>query len=178
MARDVAMKARKAVKKSAAKSTTEPKASRPVMKGYGVPKSLNGALPWDWARQRLVESHNYFMVSVRPNGAPHMMPVWGVWLEGAFYFSTAETSRKARNLKRNRNCVVSTENAEEAVIVEGVARRLAEKAIPPQAFADYKRKYGWVLDPKRGPVIVVRPRVVFAMPEKLFPKGATRWLFP
>src|SRR5208283_1645391 len=101
---------------------TQPKASRPLMKGYGVPKSLKGALPWEWARQRLVESHNHFIVSVRPNGAPHLMPVWGVWREEAFYFSTAETSRKARNLKRNPNCVVSTEKAEEAVIVEGVAR--------------------------------------------------------
>jgi len=147
------------------------------MQGYGVPKSLKGALPWEWARQRLVESHNYLIVSVRPNGAPHMMPVWGVWLEDAFYFSTAESSRKARNLQRNPNCVVSTENAEEAVIVEGVAQRLPEKNIPQPAFADYKAKYGWELDPKRGPVIMVRPQVVFAMPEKLFPKAVTRWQF-
>jgi len=147
------------------------------MRGYGVPRSLKGALPWEWARQRLVESHNYFIVSVRPNGAPHMMPVWGIWLEEAFYFSTAETSRKARNLKRNAACVVGTENAEEAVIVEGVARRLPAKEIPPQAFTNYKAKYGWELDPKRGPVIAVHPRVVFAMPEKQFPKAVTRWQF-
>lgn len=145
------------------------------MRGYGVPKSLKGALPWEWARQRLVASHNYFIVSVRPNGAPHMMPVWGIWLEEAFYFSTAESSRKARNLKRNPHCVVSTENAEEAVIVEGVARRLVAKEIPPQAFTNYKAKYGWELDPKH--VIVVHPQVVFAMPEKQFPKAVTRWQF-
>jgi len=147
------------------------------MKGYGVPKSLKGALPWEWARERLAKSHNYLLVSVRPNGAPHVMPVWGVWLEEAFYFSTAESSRKARNLQRNPKCVVTTENAEEAVIVEGVARRLADDKIPQQAPIDYKAKYGWALDPKIGPVIMVRPQVVFAMPEKLFPKAATRWQF-
>jgi hypothetical protein len=28
-----------------------------------------------------------------------------------------------------------------------------------------------------GPVFKVTPRLVFGMPEKLFPAGATRWLF-
>jgi len=156
---------------------TAPKASRPHMKGYGVPKSLKGALPWSWAEERIAKSHNYWLTTVKPDGAPHTMVVWGVWLDGAYYFSTSATSRKARNLQQNSNCVVCNENAEEAVIVEGIARRLSGNEIPPQAFADYKAKYGWELDPKTGPVYEVRPRTVFAMPEKQFPKGVTRWKF-
>jgi len=105
------------------------------------------------------------------------MVVWGLWLGGAYYFSTGATSRKARNLQQNPNCVVCNENAEEAVIVEGIARKLAESEIPQQAFANYKAKYGWELDPQRGPVYMVRPRTVFAMPEKQFPEGVTRWKF-
>ena len=147
------------------------------MKGYGVPKSLKEALPWSWAEERLGRSHNYLIITVRPNGAPHAMPVWGVWLDGSFYFSTSATSRKARNLERNRQCVVCTENAAEAVIVEGIAQKLNDKDIPPQAFPDYKAKYGWELDPKIGAVFAIRPKVVFAMPEKLFPKGVSRWQF-
>ena len=65
----------------------------------------------------------------------------------------------------------------EAVIAEGVARKLDDDKIPQQAFTDYKAKYAWELDPKMGPVFEVRPRVVFAMPEKQFPKGVTRWKF-
>ncbi len=162
---------------SAPKAAKKPKTSRPKMRGYGVPNSLKGTLPWEWARKRLSASHNYLIVTVRPNGAPHTMPVWGIWLDDAFYFSTAETSRKARNLKQNPRCVVCTENIEEAVVVEGTAGKLATPEIPKQAFADYKTKYAWDLDPKRGPVIVVRPKVVFAMPEKQFPKAVTRWQF-
>ena len=30
-------------------TNNQPKASRPNMKGYGVPKSMAGALSWDWA---------------------------------------------------------------------------------------------------------------------------------
>ena len=120
------------------------------MTGYGVPESLEGALPWEWARERISKSHNYWLTTVRADGAPHTMVVWGIWLDGAYYFSTSATSRKARNLQQNPHCVVCTENAEEAVIIEGVARKLDDDKIPPQAFIDYKAKYGWDLDPKDG----------------------------
>jgi len=158
-------------------NSPEPKASRPDMAGYGVPESLEGVLPWEWAHERLSKAHNYWLTTVRPNGMPHTMVVWGIWLGGAYYFSTGATTRKARNLQQNPNCIVCNENAEEAVIVEGVARKLNDDKIPQQAFTDYKAKYGWELDPKMGPVFEVRPRVVFAMPEKQFPKGVTRWKF-
>jgi hypothetical protein len=147
------------------------------MSGYGVPRSLKGTLPWKWARDRISRSHNYWITTVKPDGSPHTMVIWGIWLDAAFYFSTSATSRKARNLQRNRHCVVCSENAEEAVIVDGIARKLPERDIPAAAFTDYKAKYAWELDPKRGPVFVVRPNVVFAMPEKQFPKGVTRWKF-
>ena len=158
-------------------ANTTPKASRPHMKGYGVPESLKGALPWSWAQERIAKSHNYWLTTVTPDGAPHTMLVWGIWLDGAYYFSTSATSRKARNLQQNSNCVVCNENAEEAVIMEGIARKLSESEIPQQAFADYKAKYGWTLDPKMGPDHQVRPKTVFAMPEKQFPKAVTRWRF-
>ncbi len=147
------------------------------MEAYGVPVSSEGMLPWDWAVERFSRSHNYWLTTVRPDGAPHVMPVWGIWLDGAWYFSTGARSRKGRNLENNPKCVVCNESAEEAVIVEGTAQRLPDDAIPSQAFADYKAKYGWDLDPKRGPVWRVTPVAVFAMPEKQFPEGVTKWVF-
>lgn len=156
----------------------QPKALRPHMKGYGVPDSSEGILPWEWARDRFSESHNYLISTVKPGGSPHVMPVWGIWLDGAYYFSTSGTSRKARNLEQNPNCVVCTEKAEEVIIVEGVAQVMLVAEVPAQAFADYKAKYGWELDPKTGDVYRVQPQTVFAMPEKDFPKGVTKWVFP
>ncbi len=60
---------------------TEPEASRPHMPGYGIagPDEGRGLLPWTWAEDRLVRSHDYWLATVHPNGAPHVMPVWGVW---------------------------------------------------------------------------------------------------
>ena len=98
---------------------TEPKASRPFMPGYGISEGEEGLLPWSWAVDRLENSHNYWIATTRADGRPHVMPVWGVWLDGRYIFSTARTSRKASNLADNASCVVCTEGATEAVIVEG-----------------------------------------------------------
>ncbi len=155
-----------------------PVASRPQMPPvYGIPKTMEGSLPWEWANERLVKSHNYLITTVRPDASPHSMIVWGIWLENAYYFSTGATTRKAKNLAANPNCVVCNENVDEAVIVEGKAQQLSVAEVPEAAFALYLKKYGWKLDPEMGPVFKVTPSVVFAMPEKLFPAGATRWQF-
>jgi hypothetical protein len=146
-------------------------------KVYGIPKTMKDGLAWSWAADRLTGSHNYLLTTVRPDSRPHTMIVWGIWLDNAFYLSTGAMTRKARNIAANPNCVVCNENAEEAVIVEGQAQQLAVSEIPAASFALYLKKYGWKLDPDMGPVFRITPRVVFAMPEKLFPAGATRWLF-
>src|SRR5215831_11804665 len=98
-----------------------PKAARPNMPGYGVPTTRKGLLPWAWAEKRLVRSHNYWLITSRPDGAPHAMPVWGVWVDSIFCFSTGRESRKAKNLAANPRCVVCNDQSREAVIVEGHA---------------------------------------------------------
>src|ERR1700675_2669478 len=116
------------------------KPGRPEMPGYGLPKSAKGLLPWKWAEQRLRKSHNYWITTVKPDGSPHTMVVWGLWLDGAFLFSTGSQSRKAKNLVENPHCVVCTEQAEEAVIVEGVAEIVAAE-VRPIFLKKYKPKY-------------------------------------
>jgi hypothetical protein len=106
------------------------------------------------------------------------MPVWGVWADGAFYFSTGRESRKARNLARNRRCIVCNERADQAVIVEGRAAKVADKELLGRVARPYNAKYRpWTLDTAMGSVYVVRPRVAFAMYEDRFADAATRWRF-
>ena len=59
-------------------SVMKPTASRPYMPGYGLPDAKKGLLPWAWAEQRLKKSHNYWITTVRPDGSPHTMVVWGL----------------------------------------------------------------------------------------------------
>jgi pyridoxine/pyridoxamine 5'-phosphate oxidase len=147
------------------------------MPGYGLPKGAQGLLPWKWAEQRLRKSHNYWITTVRPDGSPHTMIVWGLWLDGAFYFSTGKLSRKARNLADNPRCIVCTEHADQAVIVEGDARLTR---VTPQLkfFANYEKKYKWDMSAmQEEPIYQVRPRRAFGLYEKKFGQVATRWTF-
>ncbi len=163
---------------AAAGAAGQPHASRPVMPGYGVSKSLKGLLDWNWARERLTKSHNYVIMTVRPDGRPHAMGMHGLWFENDFYFGTGEATRKAKNLAANPNCILINENLEELIIVEGIAEPVGSEEIPATLSAASKNKYGWPCDPGKGGVIFkVSPRVVFALPEKQFATAPTRWRF-
>ena len=160
---------------------TSPKSSRPHAPGYGFPEGKKGLLPWSWAEQRLKKSHNYWITTVKPDGAPHTMVVWGLWQNGRFLFSTGSKSRKARNLARNTNCVVCTEHAQEAVIVEGVAE-IADMPARRKFLPAYEKKYKFDMSSMKDdilsmkePVFAVRPQVVFALWEKYFQSKSTRW---
>jgi pyridoxine/pyridoxamine 5'-phosphate oxidase len=160
-----------------AKKPLKPKATRPHMPGYGLPKGTKGLLPWSWAEQRLKKSHNYWITTVRPEGAPHTMVVWGLWIDGALYFSTGKQSRKARNLTQNPRCIVCTERADEAVIVEGEAL-LTQDSSAIKFFSQYEKKYKWDMsDMQSEPIYRVSPRVAFGLFEKKFMQAATRWKF-
>jgi hypothetical protein len=165
-----------------------PQPSRIATPGYGFPKGTKGLLPWSWAEQRLKKSHNYWITTVKPDGSarsvsPHTMVVWGLWQDGRFLFSTGSQSRKARNLAKNQNCIICTEHAHEAIIVEGVAE-IADVAARKKFLRTCARKYKFDLSSMRDdilsmkePVFAVRPRVVFALWEKYFQTRSTRWQF-
>lgn len=167
----------------ASSKINKPKSTRIQAPGYGFPKGSKGLLQWLWAEQRLRRSHNYWITTVRPDGSPHTMVVWGLWQDGRFLFSTGSESRKARNLAVNKNCIVCTEHANEAVIVEGEAQ-IADVAARRKFLPPYERKYKFDMSPMKGdilsmkePVFAVRPRVVFALWEKHFQGKSTRWKF-
>jgi hypothetical protein len=153
------------------------------MPGYGLPSGDKGLLPWSWAEQRLKKSHNYWITTVKPDCSPHTMVVWGLWQDGRFLFSTGTRSRKARNLVQNANCVVCTEHAHQAAIVEGIAE-VADVPARRKFLPVYERKYKFDMSgmkedilSMKEPVFAVRPRVVFGLWEKHFVAKSTRWTF-
>ncbi len=161
---------------------SDPKASRPYMPGYGVlgPKSGRGLLPWKWARKKFSEARNYWVGTTRPNGSPHMMPIWGVMMDDVFYFSTEQNSQKARNLQSNPKCVVSIgrQDNEEAIIVEGVAEKVTEKTLLTRFKEAYQAKYKWDMSAFNEPLYAGRPTTAFAFSAYGdFVGTATRWKF-
>jgi nitroimidazol reductase NimA-like FMN-containing flavoprotein (pyridoxamine 5'-phosphate oxidase superfamily) len=74
----------------------------------------------------LIESKHYWLATVRPDGRPHLVPRWGVWVDGAFYYDGSPATRHARNADVNPACSLSLEDGRRAVILEG--RSLATRA--------------------------------------------------
>jgi PPOX class probable F420-dependent enzyme len=161
-----------------------PRASRPYMPGYGVqgPDEGSGLLPWAWAEQRLAASRNYWVTTLWPDGRPHSMPVWGVWDGEAVWFSSSLRSRKARNVAADPRCVVTTEDANEPVVLEGEAAIVRETGEIEHFLALVNRKYDAgmtlaFLDPAVNATIRVRPRWAFGIAHDDFTGSPTRWVF-
>ena len=154
-------------------STQEVRVGRPEIPGsYGVPTGGEGMLPWGHVVERMSVARNYWLASVRPDGRPHSVPVWGVWVGDRLHFGGGRSTRKARNLAENPNVVAHSESGEDVVILEGVAQEVTDPALQERIDDAYEAKYGI----RHGtPVWVLEPRVVHAWSR--FPVDATRWVF-
>jgi hypothetical protein len=163
----------------------EPKASHPYWPdALNKPTDSVSALkPWSWALERLQTSHNYWIATSRSEGRPHLMIIWGVWWQDAFWFSTGPRTRKAKNLTGNPRCAIGTEKADEAVILEGLAEEVTDRSTWKQLAAVYNRKYGGdigpILESSSGSVYRIIPQTVFGQDEHAenFAEAVTRWTF-
>jgi uncharacterized pyridoxamine 5'-phosphate oxidase family protein len=166
------------------KTSAAPKSTRPHMPGYGLPKSKKGLLPWKWAEDRLNKSRQYWIATTRPDGRPHVMIVWALWMNGVLYFSTGKQSRKAQNLAKNPHCTMCNDKSAEAVILEGEVEIEKNVEYIRKFIRRYEKKYKWKLGEMaedllslKDPVFYLRPKVAFGLWEKKFAPSATRWLF-
>ena len=154
------------------------------MPGCGLLKADEGSglLPWWWAEERLIASRIYWLVSVWPDGRRHAMPVWGLWHEGTFWFSSSNGSRKARNFAGDPRCVVMTQDAMDPAVMEGTAELVTEPAALATILALENTKYETsytidLLDPSVNSVYRVRPLCAFGLRHDDFTGSPTRWSF-
>ncbi len=91
---------------------------------------------------RLLSERNVWLATVRPNGRPHLIPIWFVWLRDKFYVCTEGKSVKVKNLATNARVSVSLENGTTPLIAEGTAR-LLDKPYPMDVISEFKQKYQW-----------------------------------
>jgi hypothetical protein len=146
---------------------------------YPFPKSRDGLLPWSRVEELLADAQNYWLATVRPDGRPHIAPIWGGWIDGAFYFQGAPDSRWSRNLRLNPNAAIHLESVRDVVIVDGDASFiLTDAALAARLVEEWQRKYG---DPQHPPqadsvgIYRLQPRSVRAWSESL--NDGARWLF-
>ena len=158
-----------------------PRAERPGLHpAYGIATDEEGLLPWSWVSGQMERSRNYWVCTTRPDGRPHAMPVWGVWVDATLWFSTGDGSVKARNLAADPRVAVHLESGDDAVIFEGVAdRRVLDTGVHERVTAAYAAKYDMAPSELPGPDgwYALRPTTAFAWQERDFPNTATRWRF-
>lgn len=161
----------------------QPRVERPFTEdGYGIPTSIEGTLPWEWARRMLAEAPIYWVASVRPDGRPHVTPIWGVWVDDAFWMEGGQRTRRFRNLSANPAAVVTVERADDALILEGDAELVADLSDDLierllEAYRKYVPTHGYeaVRENWREGIWRVAPRKVLGWSN--FPADATRWRF-
>ena len=64
--------------------------------GYGIDRSaVKGMLPWSFVIDRMNAARNYWIATATPDGRPHVAPVWGLWLDEAFYLRPTRSPARA-----------------------------------------------------------------------------------
>lgn len=167
-------------KRRLAKRKQEPVAEQPRMAtGYLEAKRL----PWSWARRRLERARNYWVASVSDRGTAHSRPVWGVWHEGGFYFSTGSLIRK--HVQRRPEITIHLESGNESVILEGRAELEKSRRVLRTVASAYTAKYTWPMKATPGTFFRFEPSVAFGWLSDdsgedgglAFSASATRWRF-
>lgn len=104
------------------------------------------ATPWGEARDVLQRAEIFWLTTVRGDGRPHVTPLIAVLHEDRLHFGTGPAEQKARNLERNRHCVLTTgsNRLDEGldVIVEGEAVQVAEEQRLRSVAERFAGKYG------------------------------------
>jgi nitroimidazol reductase NimA-like FMN-containing flavoprotein (pyridoxamine 5'-phosphate oxidase superfamily) len=155
-----------------------PRVDRPVAPTvYGFARATAPLLAWDVVEERLRYARNYWLATVRPDGRPHVTPVWGVWVEHALWVNGFPTSQWARNLMANPAVAVHLESADAVVIVEGTVEDIVtDEEVGGRVMAAWDAKYGRLHpEPATDGILRLKPRSVRAWTDAVSFSDATRW---
>lgn len=169
------------------KMTAEPTVTgRPEMPdGYGV-SDEGEYLDWPTVRTGLEEAIHYWMATTRPDGRPHVVPRWGVWLDERFWYDGSPETRHSRNLSANPAVTLHLESGQRATIVDGTSSLSAPLDADTgrrvsKAFGRKYRDLGYAPEPDAwsgpdaGGMHVFVPSTVLAWTR--FPDDLTRFSF-
>lgn len=72
------------------------------------------------------------IATVRPDGRPHVVPIWFYWDGSSIFMETPPTFVKAKNLHKNPNCAITIDITEgglrfKGVVLEGKVELLTDR---------------------------------------------------
>ncbi len=117
--------------------------------------------------QRLDVERNLWVATTRPDGRPHLAPVWFVYVSDRFWIGTGRRSVRTRNVRVDPRASVALEDGDRPVTAE-CAVLIHEHDRPSGVVTAFLDKYGWdvtvEIDDDIGEVVLL----------ELVPR---RWLF-
>lgn len=86
------------------------------------------------------------MCTLRPDGSPHLTPVWFVYHQEALWVCSSERSRKARNVTADPRVSLALEDGDAPIVAEGTVTP-HYGGWPREVRSAFARKYkGWDID--------------------------------
>lgn len=95
------------------------------------------------ADQRLRTDPMVWLCTVRPDGRPHVVPVWFLWTGESILIFSMPNNQKIRNLRQNPHVTLAldgTNSGSDIVTVEGTAELFQDPSLTPELPA-YAEKY-------------------------------------
>ena len=100
--------------------------------------------PNDHVQQRLREETIIWLGTVRPDGRPHLVPVWFLWEEtGTILIFSQPEKQKIRNIRANANVTLALhtdEDGGDVVIIDGTGEILPDGQVSA-TLPVYEQKY-------------------------------------
>lgn len=119
----------------------------------------------DEVRCRLERDRIAWCATVRPDGSPHLTPVWFLFRTGTWWIGSAARNKKVRNLGIDGRVSLALEGGRAPIVAEGIAV-VHRDDFPPDVVAGFAGKYeGWDVTS----AVPDGPRVLLEIP-------VTRWL--
>lgn len=97
--------------------------------------------------ERLRTEEILWLATVRPDGRPHLVPVWFLWEGETILVFSKPANQKIRNLRQNPAVTVSldqTSRGNDIIVLEGIAQLIDEPEITT-VLPSYASKYASLL---------------------------------
>lgn len=92
---------------------------------------------------RLAGERNVWLCTVRPNGTPHVTPVWFVYQGETWWIGSSERNLKTRNIVAEPRVSLALADADTPVVAEGRAI-VHRDGFPDDVVVAFANKYqGW-----------------------------------
>lgn len=91
---------------------------------------------------RLAHDRNVWLCTLRPDGSPHVTPVWFVHTDGTWWIGSDGRSVKVRNVTADPRVSLALEDGDAPVVAEGHAR-VHRSDFPQPVVTAFAAKYDW-----------------------------------